>query len=107
MRKPDLVSAKLDSDKTIPPNFESRECLVAWTIEGYDGLEAFWKGSLPKSFTATEVVEVLRLLASKHLTENEILSSARGTTGLLDAWHNHEKGTISVGSNPSYLATAG
>lgn len=80
---------------------------MAWTIEGYDGQEPFWKGSLAKSFTAAEVVEVLRLLASKHLTEDEILSSARGKTGLLDVWHNHDKETISVGSNPFYIATAG
>jgi hypothetical protein len=79
---------------------------MAWLLEAYDGLHQIWKGTLPKDFDEAEVVEVLRLLVARHLTEDEILRAAKGKEDLLTVWHNHEARTISTAaSNPCYIAT--
>jgi hypothetical protein len=99
------------SPPAVPSHIPSRKeggARVAWTIEAYDGLECIWKGSLPNAFGEAKVVEVLRLLAARHLTENEILAGAKGKDASLDVWRNHESQTITTaGTNPFYVATPG
>jgi hypothetical protein len=81
---------------------------VAWTIEAYEGPQRIWKGKLPNALNEAEVVEVLRLLAARHLTEDEILAAANGKDASLDVWHNHERHTITTaGTNPFYVGTPG
>jgi hypothetical protein len=52
---------------------------MPWIIEGYEDLELFWRGTLPKSYTDEQVTEVLRLLLARHMTGEQILEAAKGS----------------------------
>lgn len=83
-------------------------------IEGYDSLEKFFEVVVPKSLIPNkDIVPILQRLASKHLTEREIVSSSlrryrdNGRTTFLDAMISQGgRPSISVGENPWYTASS-
>ncbi|MDE0036671.1 MAG: hypothetical protein OXU77_03805 [Gammaproteobacteria bacterium] len=74
---------------------------MAWEIIGYDETEVIYQGELPSDLREDYVGEVLRRLASKHLSHDEILSASTGETERLDV----EKGNpMRCGRNPFFIA---
>ena len=78
-----------------------------WVIEGYDGTERIAYLELPR-ISNTEVAELLKRLASRHLSVGEIVASSlrrgmRVRATLLD--ESSTPTTITVGQNPHYIAT--
>lgn len=79
-----------------------------WRIERHNGLaEAEQIGELPGGMSDSEVEEVLRRLACKYLTEEEILTSSlrRGQAGRKSHLDRiGAKRPIQIGENPYFLA---
>lgn len=81
-----------------------------WRIEGFDGTTKVFETSVPvHRLSKKQAEEVLMRLASRHLTENEIVDSSlnrRGKkTALLDIHHDGQSPpNISCGENPHYIA---
>lgn len=83
-----------------------------WQIRGYDSLEKIYSREIPYShLSERQLIEVLRRLVSRHLTEGEIIASslngrAKARSCLLEA-NVDDKGygtMYSCGTNPYYHA---
>ena len=88
-------------------NNESR----AWLIEGYDGVQAFFIARLSIALSMDEISQILQRLASRHLTDAEIVAASlrkrsKAYTPLLEVKADPE-GTmiVSVGENLHYIAS--
>ena len=86
-----------------------------WVIEGYKGLDRFYRKKVPYGVLTEPkgVTRLLQRLASKHLDEGQIIAAsiktnAKGYHGLLEPMTSTGKGnrgTVSVGVNPYYTAS--
>ena len=80
-----------------------------WCIQGFDGVEEIYKCEIPHHyFSGNQVKEVLKRLASRYLTEDEIISSslnrhAKSKPQFLSI--QGEGGKLMCGSNPYFTAT--
>ena len=83
-----------------------------WRIQGFDGDKLLIQETMGyESFTEAEIIALLERLASKYLTEHEIISASRrkgdvGYSCLLE--HTIDRSgqlNISVGSNPHFVAS--
>ena len=83
----------------------------SWKIEGREGAELFWEQELPGSLGEKRIIELLQRLASRHLTEDEIVSCSLPQKSscyrpLLEPQIDAKgRGPICVGGNPFYFAT--
>ena len=83
-----------------------------WCIQGHDSLNEFYKKEIPHHFLSEyQLEEVLKRLTSRHLTEEEIISSslnghAKNIKSDLLKVNREERGglTFSCGSGPYYTA---
>ncbi|MGH0003510.1 hypothetical protein ACQU0X_25830 [Pseudovibrio ascidiaceicola] len=81
--------------------------MAQWIISKYDSLELLQEWRIPGNISAGQIEELLKRLASRDLTEMEVINSSlrknsRDRINLLD-----RKGTgpeMHVGENPYYLA---
>lgn len=85
-----------------------------WKIEGYDSTRLLFQNVLPLGYLSEgQMMSLLQRLASKHLTEDEIVAASqrpnsKGYAPLLEPHTDHDPSsryTISVGVNPYYLAS--
>ena len=83
-----------------------------WKIEGYDGTDRTFEKLVPaNSLTDRGVIALLQRLSARHLDEDEVVSSslrqkAPGYALLLEPQISRgDRRTISVGSNPFYVAS--
>jgi hypothetical protein len=83
-----------------------------WVIEGYNGTDLVFSGTAPGNLGISEIETMLQRLASRHLTEREVIAaslrkkSAGYVTLLKPLRENTNTRTIiQVGSNPYYVAT--
>jgi len=81
-----------------------------WRIEGFDGTNNFYKKDVPHHlFSDKQIKELLRRLASRHLTETEIIDAsgnrAKNRNSLLEIRKNQKIPVVIVcGENPFYSA---
>lgn len=86
-----------------------------WRIQGYDGSELIFEERFPISQMTTEqVIQLLRALASRHLSSTEIVGAyARRRTRLANDllhvhkdWQDEKRRMVYMcGENPHYVAT--
>jgi hypothetical protein len=101
------TSAKTTSRKS--------ELQRVWRIQGYDSSTLIFEERFPVSQMSTaQVIELLRALASRHLTSSEIVGAyaRRGTRIANDLVQVHKdrqdekrRMVFMCGSNPYYVAT--
>jgi hypothetical protein len=86
-----------------------------WRIQGYDSLTLIFEEQFPVGqMTIEQVIELLRALASRHLSSTEIVGAyaKRGTSianRLLDVHkdvqHEKRRTVYTCGDDPHYVAT--
>jgi hypothetical protein len=83
----------------------------AWLIQGYDGKEQTFTARLSIAMSTTEITQLLRCLASQHLTSEEIVASSlrkrsKAYRALLEVREGDGKRTtLTAGKNPYYTAS--
>ena len=92
-----------------------REPHRVWRIQGYDSSTLIFEERFPVSqMTASQVIELLRALASRHLTSEEIVGAyaRRGTrtaNDLVEVQKDRQdekrRMVFMCGNNPYYVAT--
>lgn len=79
-----------------------------WRVRGYDGIKVIFSLDVPEDTLSRErVVELLRLLAARHLTDREIVSAVLEANGLLELQADvapSQRITMIAGDNPHYVA---
>ena len=81
-----------------------------WRIRGFDGMNLMFECDVPiHHLSELQIEEVLRRLASRHLTEREILTASLNRNGkptsLLDVGRTNQTPlTMTCGSDPHYVA---
>ena len=76
---------------------------MVWEIVGHDSLKKCWRGEVSGRYGETGIKSILQLLASKGLTDDEIVSSFVGEIGLLEV-QRYSDGSLSCGESPNYVA---
>ena len=75
---------------------------MVWEIVGQASLETIWRA---KACGGMEFISsILRCLASKHLTQEEILASHIGEKSFLKVEYDMAAGHLTCGKNPHYIA---
>lgn len=83
----------------------------AWLIQGHDGSKQTFTARLSITLSKAEISQLLRCLASRHLTAEEIVASSlrkrsRSYRPLLEVGEDHGKRTtLSVGETYCYTAS--
>lgn len=87
-----------------------------WRVQGYDGSELIFEERFPISQMTTEqLIQLLRALASRHLSSHEIVGAyARRRTRIAndllhvhkDEQHEKHRTVYMCGENPHYVATS-
>jgi hypothetical protein len=81
-----------------------------WRLEGFDGALKIFETTIPAYLISeTQMREVLKRLASRRLSESEIIGASLNRTGkrnsLLEIISNTQPTTsMSCGTNPHYVA---
>lgn len=84
---------------------------LKWCIRRYDGLNEICRHEIPyRHLSERQLVEVLKRLASRHLTEREVIASslnghAKSETRLLCVRRDGNSESFTCGSDPYYTAT--
>ncbi|MYF47320.1 MAG: hypothetical protein F4073_03205 [Rhodobacteraceae bacterium] len=84
-----------------------------WCIQGFDSLNEIFKKEIPHHFLSeNQLEELLKRLASRHLLEDEIISSSLNRRAKKDKTDHLRVNrdvssvlTFSCGENPYYTAT--
>jgi len=80
-----------------------------WIIRGYDGLCKIYERRLPLGcLSEKEITAMMQRLASRHLTENEIVNAslrknAKAHAPFLNVRRDNMKSQFSIGQNPHYI----
>jgi hypothetical protein len=79
-----------------------------WRVRGYSGSLEVYKLDLPGDrFSRQQVIEVLRVLAGRHLTGHEVSGAFLGTNDLLAVRIGDgpaDSASLATGQNPRYVA---
>lgn len=78
---------------------------MKWEIVGYDSTTEIYRGEVSGRYGVRRVSEILRRLASRHLTPAEIVDASTAADGrLLHVHHDWKAGHLMCGSGTWYAA---
>ena len=76
---------------------------MEWEITGHESTAEIFRDTVPGSYGAAVVCEILRRLASRHLIDYEIVEASTGKRSALDV-RSLGGGSFTCGNNPYYIA---
>ncbi len=86
--------------------------MPVWKIRGHDGLVPIFEQTIPGNLSEREVIALLQRLASRHLSNDEVVSAslrknAKGYTPHLEVLPNHHgtPGIMTTCGGYNYVAT--